>query len=186
VFTRPFGATLDILNDSKHSYSLMNLFTSIKILTILIMRKNALVFLLLTLFISCSSGNNYEMARIEYTSISKGNLYGAGNEGIVQQNMVITDQNSWNSLIVQMNSENNVSENFSEIDINFSKYKIIVIFDGVKPNGGHSIEVSIMSNSENIIVNITKFAPEGNATAVITQPYNIVKIPTSELSIIFE
>ncbi len=43
-----------------------------------------------------------------------------------------------------------------------------------------------MSNSENIIVNITKFAPEGNATTVITQPYNIVKIPTSELSIIFE
>ncbi len=103
----------------------MNLFTSIKILTILIMRKNALAFLLLTLFISCSSGNNYEMARIEYTSISKGNLYGAGNEGIVQQNMVITDQSSWNSLTVQMNSVNNVSENFSELISTFLNIKLL-------------------------------------------------------------
>ena len=85
-----------------------------------------------------------------------------------------------------MNSVNNVSENFSEIDIDFSEYKVIAVFDDIKPNGGYSLDVNIVSNSENIIVNTILSQPEGNATTVITQPFIIVKISNSELPIIFE
>ena len=151
------------------------------------MKKNVLIILLSIFVLSCNSDdNNSEMMNIESTLISKDNLYGNGEEGIIEQNLIITDQNTWNSLITQMNSTNNVSDNFSEIDIDFSEYKIIAVFDEIKGNGGHNLDLNIMSNSENIIVSVTDLVPEGDETTVITQPYHIVKISSSDLPIIFE
>lgn len=151
------------------------------------MIKNALIILLSVLVLSCNSDDdNSPTVNIESTLIAKENLYGNGDEGILKQNMVITDQSSWNDLIAQMNSVNNVSNSFSETDIDFSEYMIIAVFDEIKESGGHSLELNITSNPENIIVNVTEIAPEGNAATVMTQPYHIVKISTSELPIIFE
>ena len=151
------------------------------------MKKATLFFLLLTLFMACDlDDNNSELTIIESTLISKDRLFGNGEEDIAPQNIVITNQNNWNDLITQMNSVNNVSDNFSEIDISFSEYIVIAVFDELKGNDGHSIELSINSNSENIIVSVTNSNNEGNGATVITQPYHIVKIPTSILPIIFE
>ena len=151
------------------------------------MKKNVCIILLSILILSCTSEDyNIEMVDIESTLIAKDNLFGNGGEGIIEQNLEITKQSMWNNLISQMNSVNNVSDNFSEIDIDFSQYKIIAIFDKIKSKGGHSLELNIMSNSENIIVNINDISPKGNAAAVITQPYHIVKISNSNLPIIFE
>ncbi|TMM29654.1 hypothetical protein FDT66_11110 [Polaribacter aestuariivivens] len=151
------------------------------------MKKNVLIILLSILILSCNSeDNDSEIVNIESTLIAKGNLFGNGNEGIIEQNLEITNQNTWNSLISQMNSVNNISDNFSEINIDFSQYKVIAIFDKIRGNGGHSLELKIISNSENIIVNITNVVPEGNATTVITQPFHIVKISNSDLPIIFK
>ena len=151
------------------------------------MKNFILIILLLTLFISCTSENdNLEMTDLETTLIAKENLHGNGAEGISEQNLIISDQTTWNDLITQMNSVNNVSDNFTETDIDFPEYKIVVVFDEIKGNGSHSLELDIISNSENIIVNVTDLALEGNATTVITQPFHIVKISNSDLPIIFE
>ena len=141
----------------------------------------------MTLFISCTSNNdNQELTDLEFTLIAKENLHGNGAEGISEQNLIISDQTTWNNLITQMNSVNNVSDNFTKTDIDFSEYKIIAVFDEIKENGGHILELNIVWNSENIIVNITDLVPEGNATSVITQPFYIVKIQNTDLPIIFE
>ena len=146
-----------------------------------------LLFLGIALLAGCSNDDdNSEMVNIESTLIAKDNLFGNGDEGIIEQNLEITDQNTFDNLISQMNIVNNVSDSFSEIDIDFSQYKVIAIFDEIRENGGHSLELNIMSNSENIIVNINDISPKGNAAAVITQPYHIVKISNSNLPIIFE
>ena len=146
-----------------------------------------LLFLGIVLLAGCSNDDdNSEMVNIESTLIAKDNLFGNGDEGIIEQNLEITDQNTFDNLISQMNIVNNVSDSFSEIDIDFSQYKVIAIFDEIRENGGHSLELNIMSNSENIIVNITDVVPEGNETTVITQPFHIVKISNSDLPIIFE
>lgn len=151
------------------------------------MKKNVLIILLSIFVLSCNSDDdNSGMVNVESTLIAKDNLFGNGDEGIIEQNLEITDQNTWDNLISQMNSVNNVSDNFSEIDIDFSQYKVIALFDEIRGNGGYSLELNIMSNSENIIVNITDVVPEGNATTVITQPFHIVKISNSDLPIIFE
>lgn len=151
------------------------------------MKKNALIILLAIFALSCNSEDyNLEMVDIEFVLITKDNLFGNGGEGIIEQNLEITSQSMWNNLISQMNSVNNVSDNFSEIDIDFSQYKVIAIFDKIKNNGGHSLELNLTGNSENIIVSINYISPKGNVMSVITQPYHIVKIPNSNLPIIFE
>ena len=151
------------------------------------MKKNVLIVLLSIFIFSCNNDDdNSKITTIESTLIAKGNLYGNGAEGIVEQKMVILDQSTWNDFIIQMNSVNNVSDDFSETDIDFSKYKIIAVFNEIKGNGGYSIGLNIVSNSQNIVVSITDLVPGGNATTVITQPYHIVKIPIIDLPIIFE
>ena len=151
------------------------------------MKKNALIILLAIFALSCNSEEyNLEIVDIESVLITKDNLFGNGGEGIIEQNLEITSQSMWNNLISQMNSVNNVSDNFSEIDIDFSQYKVIAIFDKIKNNGGHSLELNLTGNSENIIVNINYISPKGNVLSVITQPYHIVKISNSNLPIIFE
>ena len=151
------------------------------------MKKNVLIILLSIFVLSCNSDDdNSGMVNIESTLIAKNNLFGNGDEGIIEQNLIISDQTAWNDLMTQMNSVNNVTDNFTETDIDFSEYKILAVFDEIKGNGGHSLELNIMSNSENIIVNVTDLAPEGNITTVITQPFHIVKILNSDLPIIFE
>ncbi|OIQ30908.1 MAG: hypothetical protein BM564_01465 [Bacteroidetes bacterium MedPE-SWsnd-G2] len=151
------------------------------------MNKNVLIILLTIFVFSCNSDDyNSELVNIESTLIAKDNLYGNGDEGIIEQNLIISDQTTWNNLMTQMNLVNNVTDNFSETDIDFSEYKILAVFDEIKGNGGHSLELDITSNSENIIVNITYLAPEGNATTVMTQPFHIVKISNTNLPITFE
>ena len=151
------------------------------------MKKNVLIILLSIFVLSCNSDDdNPGMVNVESTLIAKNNLFGNGDEGIIKQNLEITDQNTWDNLISQMNSVNNVSDNFSEIDIDFSQYKVIAIFGEIRGSGGYSLELNIKSNSENIIVNVTDVVPEGSALAVITQPFHIVKILNSDLPIIFE
>jgi len=90
------------------------------------MKINVLIILLSIIALSCNfkvdnsetvnddnseivNDDKSKMVNIESTLIGKGNLNGFKAEGIVEQNLVISDQATWNSLITQMNSVNNVS-----------------------------------------------------------------------------
>jgi hypothetical protein len=144
-----------------------------------------LVILLFAL--NCKSVQNQaKMSEDDIVLIAKGNLHGSGEEGIKAQNSIITDNNDWQDLVTKMNSVNNVSNSFSESKIDFSKYTVIAVFSTVKTSGGHSLDLDIKSNSENIEVNVSPKSPEGMATSIMTQPYYIVKIPKSDLPIVFK
>ena len=154
------------------------------------MKKEVLFIVLLCLF-NCktnkesTNANSVKMETIESNLIAKGDLYGSGAEGIDAQNLVITNQNDWDTLKAQMNSVNKVSDGFIETTIDFSENTIIAVFDEVKGSGGHHLELEITFNSENTLVNITHVDPEGNATSVMTQPYHIIKITKLKLPIKF-
>ncbi|TYA92201.1 protease complex subunit PrcB family protein [Seonamhaeicola marinus] len=148
--------------------------------------KRSLFLILLPLFVlSCDSNETSENIKVDSTLISKGNLYGNGQENIDKQNIVLENQSSWNSLISKMDTVNNESDNFSETDIDFSKYTVIAVFEDIKANGGHALELNITSNSQTILVEVINTSPKGNATTVITQPYHIVKISKNDLPIVF-
>jgi len=150
--------------------------------------KKVTFFIVLSMFVvSCNSDDdNLFLTAVEFSSIAEGNLLGNGSEGFNKQNMVISSSIAWNNLISPMNSVNNVSDNFTETNIDFSQYKVIAIFDAIRGTSGHSLDLRIMSNSNIIIVKISNVRPEEVNIPSISQPFHIVKILKSDLPITFE
>ena len=118
--------------------------------------------------------------------IAQGELFGNGQEGIAKQNFVIKTQENWEKLIKAMNTVNNVSRNFTETDIDFSKYQIIAVFDNVRGLGGCCFKITnITEYADKIVVDVYNATPEVGWTAM-NQPYHIVKIPVSGKQVVFQ
>jgi hypothetical protein len=115
-------------------------------------------------------------------TIAQGCLYGGGREGIAKQDLVITSQSEWDNL---KNRMNNVSDNFTETEIDFTKYIVLAVFDEIKGNGGWSIDITdITEFADSILVTVDNLKT-GNETRVITQPFHIVKISAASKKIVF-
>lgn len=144
------------------------------------------LFLIIILFqLSCSSNEDGPNRNINFSIIGQGQLYGNGIENIEKSNLIIENATSWNDLIDRMNTTNNVSGNFTETDINFSQFQIIAVFDKIYNTGGHSIDIiQIAENERHLMVKIGNLLT-GNDSQVLTQPFQIVKIPKTEKEIIF-
>jgi len=150
--------------------------------------KTILSVIILTLFASsCGNDDNpITPPSIVPTSIGAGFLAGNGEEEIPEQNVVITNTADWQVLKNKMNTVNPETDYFTETEIDFSQFRIIAAFDRVRPMGGHSIAVAaVLDNPDAINVIISRTFPEDIGTAVITQPYHIVKIPVSPKPIVF-
>jgi len=147
--------------------------------------KKVILFLLVSiLFISCN--NDDDSNPIPLTLISDSNLHGNGQEGITSQNMVITDNVTWNNLMASMDSVNVVSDQFTETIIDFNTYTIIAVFDEVRSSSVYDLEVNIFQNSSNIIVDVNNTSFGDNGFTIIQQPFYIVKIENSNLPIVFQ
>ncbi len=146
------------------------------------------IFLLLvfvTSFLtSCSSDDDANATPINFDLVGKGALFGDGAEGIVQSNLVITNDADWQNLMDAMDTVNNTSSHFTETNIDFSQYTVIAIFLEIK-GWGYDFEISsIEETADNIVVSKTDPLQEA-ATAVINQPFHIVKIPITTKPIVF-
>ena len=150
-----------------------------------------LIFLLVA-FVSCQpdeialeTGKEITFIKdLDFSIVAQGNLN--GRENIEKSNLIIQDNTSWENLISKMNTIKDVSDKFIETDIDFSRYTIIAVFDEVYGNGGHSIDViTVKENDFDVIVKLDRLL-KGNLASVITQPFQIIKIPKTEKQIIFE
>ena len=141
----------------------------------------------LTTFIGCTNQNDESLSLIiSPILIGEGNLYGNGKENIAQQNLIISSNNAWTDLTDKINSANNETDNFTETEIDFSHFILLAAFDEIKMSGGYAIEItSIVETRYDLTVTIRRHAPKGGVYTVITQPYHIVKIPTTDKRIIF-
>ena len=178
------------MNTFRHSFFSTNLenlkSNQILIKKYSIMKIKILIFLFgIGLLNSCNSDDNSEIksTKINFTEIGKGALHGNGQEGISQSNITITNTNDWLNLISQMNSVSNVSDNFTEIDIDFNEFTVFAIFLDVKGNGWKIEIENIIENENNISISTqeTEFA-----NSVMTQPFHIIKIPKTTKPIIVE
>jgi hypothetical protein len=151
------------------------------------MKTRILLFLLgIGLLNSCNNNDNnsdFQSTEINFMEIGKGALFGNGQEGISQSNLTISNTTEWQNLISQMNSVNNVSDNFMETNINFNEFTVFAIFLEVKNNGWEIGTENVTENQNNISVSTleTEFA-----SSVITQPFSIIKIPKTDKTIIVE
>jgi hypothetical protein len=122
---------------------------------------------------------------ITVNTIAQGTLHGGGREGFSKQNLVIKTQAEWEQLKTAINKVNQETDHFLETDIDFSVYQAIAAFEEVKGNGGWSIDIANITESPDSVIVSIQNVKKGNATSVITQPYHIVKMPTSEKKIVF-
>ena len=110
---------------------------------------------------------------IEFDVIYNGSLNGSGSEGVSKSDMVIDNAINWKNLMMKMDSYNQLTDNFSETDIDFNNYLIIAVFLEVK-GSGWEVEITKITEEENrLIVSINETM---YATSVVTQPFSIVKI----------
>ena len=122
-----------------------------------------------------------------FTSLSKGNLFGAGEEGFKKENIIISSKEEWKSFLLKIDTTNKVSETF-ENAIDFSRDMIIVCIDKVRNTGGFSIEViDIVNEGDTFLVKVKSTGPKpmDMVTSAIMQPYHIVKISTTSKEIKF-
>ena len=158
------------------------------------------LFLLLVSFIILSCNNNDEPTPIPFVPltiipaiIAKRNDKGP-TEGISNENFIINDNPNWTNIKNLMDAPyiaiglgNYYTENhFSETTIDFTNFTVIAVFDQVYGNGGHSVDITGITEYENNIIVTVENLQTGNASSVITQPYHIVKIPKATKPIVFE
>lgn len=150
------------------------------------------IILILSVFalVSCNNdddGNtNFQSTDITSVEIGKGSLQGNGSEEIPQSNLVITNTNNWQSLLNQMDSYNVATDEFSELNIDFSNHLVLAVFDDVRPHNNYSIEIeNIVEEDSSVIVNYSQTSGDEGFT-VVTQPFHIVRIPITNKEIIFE
>jgi hypothetical protein len=137
--------------------------------------------------ISADSNGN---AMINFITVAQGDLYGSGDEGIPQQDIIISTTTEWEKLKTAINSiavlEQTTNQYFVEIEIDFNVYQAIAVFDNIHGNGGWSIDVTdVTEYSDKIVVSISNLK-KGDITSRVTQPFHIVKIPASNKEIVFE
>jgi len=133
--------------------------------------------------LGCSStiqpSKTLKKEEIVFSTISKGTLFGNGIEGILEEKFIIKNEKQWQVFLNKINSVNNVSSSFSEININFSNHNIICVFDTIRNTGGYAIEIErvfVEKKNLNIVYNKKEPGPMEMVTTIITQPYHIVKI----------
>ncbi len=145
--------------------------------------------LLIFAFYSCDKDVDCVQTDFAVNEIAHSSLYGAGDEGIIESNMVITSQDDWNELLDKLDSVNDESSQFNTTTIDFSQQIVIASFDKVQSNGGYGLS---LENAEQIgdqihvdVVKTDASAGGGMVTTVITQPYHIIAINACGLDVVF-
>ena len=123
---------------------------------------------------------------LSFSNVGESSLYGAGAEGISESNLVITSTDCWQELLEKIDSVNEVSMNFESVD--FSTEMVLATFDPIRNSGGFNRTfTNVFEEDDKIIVKIQSTSPGPGtiSTAVITQPYHIIKINKSDLEVEF-
>ena len=101
----------------------------------------------------------------------------------LKQNIIITSQKGWNALLSDLGWE---GQNLKvDVDVDFTKYQVIAVFDKVHMSGGWSIDITDITEYTDKITITYVNLKTGNIISVITQPFHIVKIPVSDKEIVF-
>ena len=145
--------------------------------------KTLILSMILFLTISCNKNeeeSSFTSQAITPILIGKGINSGSA----VQSNLVISNQTDWLQLMNLLTTEN--TNNFTETNIDFENFQLLVSVDTIRPDTGYSINIlNIVENFTNITATITS-ENSGSGYTVFCQPFHIVKIPKSTKPVIFQ
>lgn len=104
-----------------------------------------------------------------------------------QQGVVIASQSDWEMLWEQLHRYTIPRPALPEVDL--MQHTLLAVFAGEKRSGGYTIQVErIIQTDQAVTVHVTETAPgpEDITTALITYPYQVVKIPHTSLPVHFD
>lgn len=145
-----------------------------------------LIFVFISIFslLSCNSNEdeNFTSQSITPILIGKSSI---SDPNPPLQNSLITTQSQWSLLLSSMNAINNVSNNFTETNINFNSFDVIAVFRNPVSNSTSTVDIiSIVETQTNRIVTIQNLI--NGISSDISQPFHIVKIPKSTKPVVFQ
>jgi hypothetical protein len=154
--------------------------------------KHLLIFcfplLLSQLFSACGTANDIEGIDVDvhYTSLQKGILYGGGAEEISEGISVVKNMEELQALLLKINSVNHtVSENLVSDVHYFDQKMMLFIFDKVRGSGGHLMTIQrVFRSNDELVVEVLNVPPDGPATTVMTQPFEIIELNRSDLPVV--
>jgi len=125
---------------------------------------------------------------IDYQTVKSGVLHGAGEEGVSQGIIAVSNIEELNDLRNKMNAVNEVvGEDIIADERFFEEEMLIFIFDKVRGTGGYTFKVEeITENKEALQVKVLSKPPSGPATSIMTQPYQIVSSLKSDKKLTLE
>lgn len=149
------------------------------------MKQIITLFSILFLLTGCNNDNDdSKQSIVKFSVIAQGDPSPSLTQNIFKSNLVIKDTESWNNLLSKMSTYE--TSRFIETNVDFTTYQVIVVFDQVYSNGGHSIDITkITENHNTVFVKVEKLL-KGNDATVVTQPYHIVKIAWTTKNIVFK
>lgn len=148
--------------------------------------KNLLLILIIGVVLhSCKEETDY--VDVSFSVIADRELYGAGDEGIVEENLVITSETDWNEIWTKLNSVNDESSHFTDTTFNFNEQDVIGLFDQVQNLTGYDISINEIRMFESEVqVHYSKSNPGDNGTGqALMQPYQFVVVEKSNLPYVF-
>lgn len=104
-----------------------------------------------------------------------------------QQGVVIGSPAEWEAVWEQLHRYTIPQPALPEMD--FTQHTVLAVFAGEKRSGGYTIRVERVTQTDQaVIVHVTETAPGPRdiTTALITYPYQVVKIPRTSLPVHFE
>ena len=124
---------------------------------------------------------------IKTSQIAYGNmLRNTTFQSIVTQRIVITNQSRWNALLLGISPFYDVSGQFSETEIDFTKYQVIVVIGEELLKEDCSIDIiGVMEYTDKIVVTYNSETGTVSSGDVRIRPFHIVKIPISDKEILF-
>lgn len=129
-----------------------------------------LLFSIGCMVVKTPSESNLQL--IGHEKICEGNLYGAGEEGLEAQTIIIQSQQELETLLDKMSSINPTSCSDILMTIDFSEYDLIFLLDQVRGSAGYAIEVSNISELNDLVtIQYEQISPQGMAATVMTQPF---------------
>lgn len=137
------------------------------------------------LMFSCGNKEKSESVKeISFSTISQGDLKGNGKESIEKSKLIISDTDAFKVLVSKIN---NVNDEISPIPaVNFDQSIVLAVFDDIKSHGGHSIDITkVTEHQDRFVVEVERLNTGGMLT-IMTQPYHLVKIPKTSKPIIFK
>jgi hypothetical protein len=142
-----------------------------------------LFFLVLLLF-ACKTSKEVPNAptAIDFEPIGSGILYGAGEEGLLAGAYLVNSEDVLSEILRKMNSQNSGDYlNLTPDASYFKEHSMIFLFDEVRGSGGHTFEIKKLTLHNDLLkIGVLSAKPEGMATTVMTQPFQIIEIPKFE------